>query len=214
MKKWITIFLFLFPVLTFGQRDPRADKTIQMVQKTLTKMNDLTAQFHYTILNRSVKDAKPIKQNGKLYMKKGNKYRIILPDQEVFCDGKTVWLYLKEEGEVNVNTYDPEEGFSIDRLFQIYQRNMKARYDGIEMMNGKKTEKILFFPESENTEYFKIVSWIDTQTHLPLKMEIWGRNGTVVTYSLSSTQVNTGLSDSLFIFRESDHPQVKLIDLR
>lgn len=214
-KKWFWIgFIFLVPGWVLCQRDPRADKVVQMVQKTLTKTNDLTAQFRYVVLNRAVKGSKPITQNGKLYMKKGNKYRIILPDQEVYCDGKTVWIYLKDDQEVNINHYDPEEGFSVDRLFQIYQRNMKARYDGIEMVDGKRAEKITFFPESDETEYFKIVSWVDIKTHLPVKTEIWGRNGTVVTYTLLSTQIDTGLDDGLFVFRQSDHPGVEVIDMR
>ncbi len=209
---FITISLILFGN-TKAQQDQRAVRVINAVKKKLQSMNDLEARFSYKIIMRGKKSFKPIIQNGTLRMKKGNKYRIDLASQTILCDGKTVWTVLKDDEEVNISDYDPEEGFSVQKLFSVFDKKMKVRYDGEKYVSGQKTRLLTFFPLSDKEDYFKILVWISS-SNLPVKMEVWNRNGSVVTYELKSVKLNGGLSDGLFVFNKNQYADFEMNDLR
>eukprot|EP01031_Cornospumella_fuschlensis_P049255 gene49255-60296_t len=49
-----------------------------------------------------------------------------MADQQVICDGKTVWAYLKESNEVNVYDYDEtEDELSPNKVFDFYKEGCK-----------------------------------------------------------------------------------------
>ncbi len=213
------IFLLFIAILlgTFfqgkAQQDQRAVRVINAVKKKLQSMNDLEARFSYKIIMRGKKNFKPIVKNGTLRMKKGNKYRIDLASQLILCDGKTVWTVLKDDEEVNISDYDPEEGFSVQKLFSVFDKEMKVRYDGEKYLAGQKTKQLSFFPLSKKEDYFKILVWVNS-SNLPVKMEVWNRNGSVVTYELKSVKLNTGISDALFTFNKNQYSDYEINDLR
>ena len=57
------VFIFFF-VFSLAQKDPRADKIIAETKKKLERLNDLTAQFSWTLRNRGVKNQRPITKRG------------------------------------------------------------------------------------------------------------------------------------------------------
>ncbi len=214
MKILKALALFLIALFVVkAQQDPRAVNVIKAVKKKINSLSDLEAQFSYQIKMRGKKDFKPITKNGSIRMKQGNKYRIDLPSQAIYCDGKTVWNFLKDDEEVNISNYDPEESMSIQKIFSVFDQKMKVRYDGEHYINGQKTRLITFFPYSSKEDYFKILVWVNSN-NLPVKMEIWNRNGSVVTYTLKSIKTNIGISDQVFVFDKSKYPDVEVNDLR
>ncbi len=206
------VFIFFF-VFSLAQKDPRADKIIAETKKKLERLNDLTAQFSWTLRNRGVKNQRPITKRGTFYYKKGNRYRIETATQAIYCDGKTIWNYLKDDEEVTITDYDPEEDFSFARLFTLYSEGMKVRYDGSETIKGVPLEKITMFPKNRNTDYFKVVMWIG-KDRIPKRMEVWGRNGAVITYELLNIKTNQGLQDAFFVFDPQKYPDIEVNDLR
>jgi len=102
---------------------------------------------------------------------------------------------------------------SIQKIFSVFDQKMKVRYDGEKYINGQKTRLLTFFPYSSKEDYFKILVWVNSN-NLPVKMEIWNRNGSVVTYTLKSIKTNIGISDQIFVFDKSKYPDVEINDLR
>ncbi|MDX2063065.1 MAG: outer membrane lipoprotein carrier protein LolA [Bacteroidia bacterium] len=192
--------------------DPQADKIMKRVKLKLSGLNDLKATFVYTLENRAVK-SNPISRNGDIKFKR-NKYRVDFTDQSLICDGKTIWHYLKTEKEVNVSNYDPQEGFSFDRMFSVYNQDVNARFDRSEVLAGQNVSKLTLFPKKATTDFFKIEMWIATTTEMPTKMVVWGRNGSVTTYELRNLKLNNQFTDTEFVFNPSQYPGVSVIDLR
>lgn len=200
--------------LVWAQVDPRADKLIARSKRKLKNMDYMTVQFSYTVENRADTTHNRIQKNGVFrYRPRQNKFSVDLGDMAILSDGKTVWHFLKKEKEVNISQYDPKESFSLDRIFRIYDEDMKVRFDKTETAKGRILHKISLFPISENTDYFRIEVWVDAQTELPQKMRISNRDGTVVEYELRdyNTQV---IPDSVFVFDVKKYPGVQVIDLR
>lgn len=196
-----------------GANDARADKVLKSVKVKMGNLSDLSAVFKYSLENRQAKANKPMAKQGTIKMKK-NKFRIEFPDQSLFCDGQNVWNYLKNEKEVSVSEYDPNEGFSMERMFRVYQADMKARYDNIEATNGKQAIKLSLYPTKTKSDYFRIEMWVDETQNLPLKMKVYGKNGSIVTYELTNVRVNGGVNDNEFTFRKELYPGVEVVDMR
>ncbi len=194
------------------EKDPKAEAVLQKARLKMNGANDLTAKFKYQLENKAAKQKAVIK-NGAIKFKR-EKYRVDFSDQLLLCDGKTVWNYLKSEKEVNVSNYDADEGFSIDRIFRIYNEDMKARYDRTDRVLGIATEKITLFPESASTEYFRVELWLSSSDGVPVRLRVWGRNGSTVTYELSDVRLNSSVPDTEFVFNAKAFPGVEVIDLR
>ncbi|MEN3041182.1 MAG: outer membrane lipoprotein carrier protein LolA [Bacteroidia bacterium] len=200
--------------LVWAQVDPKADNLIRSSRKKLRSMDYMTVTFSYVIENKADTTQKRITRSGTFrYRPKQNKFSVDIGDIVVLSDGKTVWQFLKKENEVNVSKYDPKEGFSIERIFRIYEEDMKVRLDKTETYKGRTIHKISLFPISDTTDYFRIEVWIDAQSQLPQRMRISNRDGTVVEYELKSYD-SQPIPDSMFVFDTKKYPGVKIIDLR
>lgn len=207
-------YLPLYLTLLWAQVDPKADNLIRSSRKKLKSMDYMTVQFSYTMENRADTTQQRIIRSGTFrYRPKQNKFAVDLGDIAVLSDGKTIWQFLKKEKEVNVSSYDPKEGFSLERVFRIYEEDMKVRLDKTETYKGRTTHKISLFPISDHTDYFRVEVWIDAQTELPQRMRISNRDGTVVEYELKNYNTQP-IPDSAFVFDSARHPGVKVIDLR
>lgn len=177
-------------------------------------MEYMTVQFTYSVENRADTTKKRITRSGTLrYHPRKNRFAVDLGDIAILSDGKTVWQFLKKEKEVNISNYDPHEGFSLERVFKIYDQDMKVRLDKTETYKGRTLHKISLFPISDTTDYFRVEVWIEGKTELPERMRISNRDGTVVDYELKSYSTQP-LSDSTFVFDVKAHPGVQVIDLR
>jgi outer membrane lipoprotein-sorting protein len=134
-------------------------------------------------------------------------------DLLIVCDGQTIWQYLKKENEVTITPYNPKEGFSLDRIFRIYDQDMKVRLDKSETYKGQTIHKISLFPISDTTDYFRVEVWISEATELPQRIKFSHRDGTVVDYELKNFQV-ASLPDSEFVFDTRKYPGISVVDLR
>jgi len=59
-------------------------------------VKDFTADFVYSIENP--RKLLLISKKGKLQYAKG-KYVVVMKDQEIYCDGKSIWIHILGEGE-------------------------------------------------------------------------------------------------------------------
>jgi len=134
-------------------------------------------------------------------------------DLLIVCNGQTIWQYLKKENEVTITPYNPKEGFSLDRIFRIYDQDMKVRLDKSETYKGQTIHKISLFPISDTTDYFRVEVWLNEATELPQRIKFSHRDGTVVEYELKNFQV-VSLPDTEFVFDTRKYPGISVVDLR
>jgi outer membrane lipoprotein-sorting protein len=208
------VWSLLLGALLYAQVDPKAHELVRRSRKKLKSMEYMTVQFSYVVENRADTSQKRISRAGTLkYRPKQNKFAVDIGDMVILSDGKTVWQFLKKEKEVSISSYDPKEGFSLERIFRIYDQDMKVRLDKTETYKGRTLHKVSLFPISDTTDYFRVEVWIDGQTELPQRMRISNRDGTVVEYELKGYDVQP-IPDSAFVFDTKQHPGVQVIDLR
>ncbi len=200
--------------LVLSQVDPRADNLIKRSRKKLHSLEGFVVQFAYQVENKADTTQKRISKSGTLrYRPRQNKFTVDMNDMLIVCDGKTLWQYLKKENEVTITTYNPKEGFSLERIFRIYDIDMKVRLDKSDTYKGQTIHKISLFPISDTTDYFRVEVWINEATELPQRIRFAHRDGTVVEYELKNFQV-MALPDTEFVFDNRKYPGISVVDLR
>jgi outer membrane lipoprotein carrier protein len=209
-----TLWPLLFGSLLLAQVDPKADNLIKRSRKKLRSLESFTVQFSYQVENKADTTQKRISKSGTLrYRPRQNKFAVDMGDLLIVCDGQTIWQYLKKENEVTITPYNPKEGFSLDRIFRIYDQDMKVRLDKSETYKGQTIHKISLFPISDTTDYFRVEVWLNEATELPQRIKFSHRDGTVVEYELKNFQV-VSLPDSEFVFDTRKYPGISVVDLR
>jgi outer membrane lipoprotein carrier protein len=209
-----SLWPLLFGSLLLAQVDPKADNLIKRSRKKLRSLESFTVQFSYQVENKADTTQKRISKSGTLrYRPRQNKFAVDMGDLLIVCDGQTIWQYLKKENEVTITPYNPKEGFSLDRIFRIYDQDMKVRLDKSETYKGQTIHKISLFPISDTTDYFRVEVWISEATELPQRIKFSHRDGTVVEYELKNFQV-VSLPDSEFVFDTRKYPGISVVDLR
>jgi len=209
-----TLWPLLFGSLLLAQVDPKADNLIKRSRKKLRSLESFTVQFSYQVENKADTTQKRISKSGTLrYRPRQNKFAVDMGDLLIVCNGQTIWQYLKKENEVTITFYNPKEGFSLDRIFRIYDQDMKVRLDKSETYKGQTIHKISLFPISDTTDYFRVEVWLNEATELPQRIKFSHRDGTVVEYELKNFQV-VSLPDTEFVFDTRKYPGISVVDLR
>ena len=192
------MFALMFAVSTvYAQRDAKADKIIKASKAKYDGLKDLQANFVYTLSNPNLK--KPIVKNGSITLKK-DKYKIVFSEEEMYCNGKYIWVKLNEDEEIIKSDFDPDGSTSPDRLYKIFEDDSKTRYDGLDGAN----EKVTVFSNDEKSEVWKSEIWISKSSKLIAKAIMYGRNGSQYQYQMKDMKSNTGVSDAVFVINEAE----------
>ena len=170
--KRITLSLLLLFIACFPGL-PQED-TVTMIlseaKANLERMNDFSADFTYSIENKS----KPvsISKKGKFQFAKG-KYVLLMDDQEIFCDGKSMWIHIQGDEEVNILHYDPEDSTGFDLILSpFYEEATKSIYEDKKLVDGITYDQIYLV----------------------------NRRQTISTYQFTNIKTDQGLPESTFVF--------------
>ena len=212
--KSLTVFTLLISLVSLpliGQ-DATANRILNNVSRTYQTYKSIKAGF--TIDIKNTQNNSSIKQVGTLYLK-GKKFRIKLTDQEIYCDGKTMWTYFKEENEVQITKYDPNaQEINPSEIFTIYQKGFNYKYIGESIISGKTVQKIEMTPTDKTKPYFKVKLNIEKASNKITNMSVYNKNGIRSNYAITSFKSNLPISDGFFKFDPKTKPGVIEIDLR
>ncbi len=202
----------LFAVMPQAQaQDAKAKGILENASKRMNSLKTLKAGFSLKLLSAGkVKDTK----KGTFLMK-GTKYHIILTSQEIICDGKTVWTYMKDAKEVQVSNYNPEEqSISPAKLFtNFYDKEYKYRLVGTRTVAGKSCNVIELTPVNKAKQFTKVELAIDNSNTIA-GGNITEKNGSQYQYEVNGFTANPALADNQFSYDAKAHPGVEVVDLR
>lgn len=205
---WMTLSMNLM-----AQGDPKAKAILDNVSKKVKALKSLKANFTITITG--AKNAKPQTKKGNVYMK-GDKYYVSLSGQEIYCDTKTIWTFMKESNEVQISSFDPNENsFTPSKLFtNFYDKEYTYKYVGEQTVGGKKVDVINLTPTNKSKQYSKVELMIDKAQSVVAGGKMFEKNGNVYQYTVSGYTPNPALTDNMFTFDTKKHPKVEVVDLR
>lgn len=196
---------------TYAQ-DAKAKGILESVSKKVNSLKSLKANFALKLAggNGKVRETK----KGTFLMK-GQKYRVTLQGQEIICDGKTVWTYMKDGNEVQVSNYNPsEQTISPTKLFtNFYDKEYKYRYVGARTVSGKACDVVEMVPINKAKQFSKVELAVDKGSTI-VGGNVFEKNGNQYQYEVSGYTPNAPVTDAQFSFNPKEHPGVEVVDLR
>lgn len=213
MKKFFSALLLTFVgTLSYSQYDPKALETLEAMS---AKYKAITA-FEANLTTGLTNESEGVKEefNGKITVK-GDKFRLLLDDQEIINNGTTVWTYLPSAKEVNIDNFDPgADEINPSKIFDMYKKGFKYLYLADKTENGVLCEEIDLVPEKKDAQYFKIKMMISKKDKSILSWTMFDKSGNRYKYSITKFVSNLKVDDSFFTFDPKKYPGVEVIDLR
>jgi outer membrane lipoprotein-sorting protein len=213
MKNLFLALLTLFLVYTAtAQYDPKALEILDAMSKKYKSIPSFEANFAIVMTNDVEKINEEFK--GKITVK-GDKFRMVLPEQEVINNGATVWTYLPEAKEVNIDNYDSNsEDVNPSKIYELYKKNFKYLYLQDKVEGGVMCEEIDLVPEKKDAQFFKIKMFINKKSKNIQSWVMFDKGGNRYKYTITKFSPDAKVEDNLFSFDPKKYPGVEVIDLR
>ncbi len=213
MKKLVFAALLMFAgTVSYSQYDPKALEILEAMSK---KYKAITA-FEANLTSGMTNETEGVKEEfkGKITVK-GDKFRLLLDDQEIINNGTTVWTYLPSAKEVNIDNFDPgSDDVNPTKIFEMYKKGFKYLYLADKTESGVVCEEIDLVPEKKDAQYFKIKMMIVKKDKSIQSWTMFDKAGNRYKYTITKFVPNVKVDDTFFTFDPKKYPGVEIIDLR
>lgn len=216
MKKLgLLIAAVCFLGFTYAQVDQKAKGILDKMSDKYQNIPVYKTNFVYRLTNKVEEIDEQF--SGEI-MVKGEKYVLIMSDQEIYNDGETIWTFLKDANEVNVDYYMPDEGdLSPNNIYSAYKKGYRYKWNENKKVGSRTLEVVELQPENPKDPdkiFFKIILNIDNSDNTIHSWEMYDRAGNIFSYTISGFNPNFEAGDDFFEFDESKYPDVEVVDLR
>ncbi len=152
------------------------------------------------------------------FLFKGEKYKLVMKDIEIYFNGKTIWNYIVEAEEVNIMTTPKEQDTDsfIEnpvQFFSVYEKDFFYEYIGPDIIDGRQLYVIDLYPGDTERDFTRIRLMISKNNYELFSARYFGKNKIHYTIKILDFKVKE-LPDDIFAFNSSAHPEVEIIDLR
>ena len=217
MKKLVVTLLLVFFALgcvaqithtAEGNIDTQAQK---ILKKASSHFTGKAVSCKVTMLSRNASKKETARAEVQLLYHKG-KYRIIGGDQELYCDGNSVWHLQKEVNEVVVSKMveSDDDLMNPGRLLTHYTKSFRPKY----IRTEEDGTAIIDLQPKKNKSYHKIRLFVNEKTGTLKKMELHNYDGTQGEFLISQFKTGVSCSDNDFTFNPATHKDVEVIDMR
>ena len=224
MKNCLVLLLVVFSFTGSAQKqnpanDPEASALLQKVSEKYKAFKNISANFKLITQHPKVKpeddDRKFTDTLGGQIILEGNKFKISIKEQQIFCDGKNIWTYTPADKEVQINYFEEtDDVFSPSKIFMLYKEGYLYQIKEKKTVNGKSIVIIEMAPPNKKLTYFKIDITLDETSLQVLESKVYEKNGVRYIYKLTKQMPNITTTDDPFTFDVKKHPGVKVDDLR
>lgn len=213
MKKYIIVTAILLFTLGKGYAaDSKSDSILKAVSAKYKSFKTYKASFVYNFENK--KDKINVTKKGTIYVK-GVKFKIEMGNLEIFCDGKTIWKYNKEDNEVEINTFNAAKNdLSPQKILNTYEKGYISEFVEEKMENGAMVQQIRLTPIDKTKNIHTVKLFVQKQGKIIVRSKLYGKAGDVYTYEIPKFQAHIKILDNFFVFNKKAHPGVTENDLR
>ena len=193
----------------FGGDDAHA--LLSRLERKYDAMRDATLSFRQDVRYGVTKAEQSFQ--GKLLIKKKNRYRIELEDQTIVTNGRVVWSYTKSNQQVIVDNYkDDPRSFTPDKVLVNLPDRYTATVLGKDRLQNRPVVVLKLIPKDRKSRFSWMKLWVDENEELMRQVQILDMSENLTTYVIDTLRVNSGLADSQFEYQAP--PGVEVIDLR
>jgi outer membrane lipoprotein carrier protein len=209
MKKLFLIAIAAgLTISAFAQNDKKAQAILDEVSAKTKAYKTIKIEFTYAMDNTKEKIHDKFK--GTL-ISKGDKYKLTAAGQDVISDGKTVWTYLKDTKEVQINNVgEDDDSFTPTKLLSGYNKDYKSKF-----IEEKGNDQLIeLYPLKKGKSFTKVQLTIDKTKKQISKFIIFDRSGSTFSYIVDKFVTDQPIADTVFTFNKAEHPGVEINDMR
>ena len=156
-------------------------------------------------------------QRGQL-IQDGEKFVLDLDQRQIISDNETVWLFLKDMNEVQINDADFDDASDFMSPSDLYQLHKSDDYV-FALANefaedGQTVTQIECKPLDDNSDYSKLRLTILKKANKVKRMKIFSKDGSRFTMNITSQTASYQTNDNMFSFDAAVHEGVHVEDLR
>ena len=212
MKKGLTVIFMLSVCLAFSQtKDQKASLLLDEVSQKTKSHKSIKADFSYTMENKQAKINEV--KTGSLLIS-GDKYSLTAAGQTIICNGKTIWTYIKESNEVQINDVDDKEDvMTPSKLLSSYNNNYKSKIIKDKAQTDPNFESVELIPNTIKN-FTKAILVVDKNKKQVKSFILFDKSGNTFTYKVTNYQTDIPVTNSDFSFEASKFPGVEIIDMR
>lgn len=214
MKKNILTFAaFFITLMTFSNTSNDSRAILDRAFAAYKASNGIS--LHFTVTITEANGTAHQAQSGEAKIR-GDRFRLIMDDFDIWFDGTTQWMLIKSFDEVNISTPTSDEIASISplALLGMYQSGFSLNPPVSKTVNGRGAFVIEMLPVAGNNEFREVSVTIDKQTNTIVQVNLTLRNGMKNRIDITNYNANHNFPDSYFVFNVSEHPDIEIVDLR
>ena len=208
----LIVFLIFSGQMAFAQSKKSSDDILKEVSEKTKSFSSIRISFTYNMDNPSAKVHES--ETGTLLVK-GDQYRLDIAGQKVISDNKTVWTYITEANEVQINAVEEDKNvLTPTRLLTSYSEDYKSKLTGEVTKDGRAQYVIELKPNADKS-FTTVELNVDKELFRITRIAIQDKSGNTFSYIVNNFEPNvSSVKDSDFIFNERDYPGVEVIDMR
>ena len=218
MKRFYTILVLLIGVITIktsaqATNDPDAKKVLDGVSAKFKTYKTVKSTFTFKTENSAGKALSS--KNGTVWIK-GNKYKVTIVGQEIFCDGINVWNYDKSSNEVTITKFDnSSSGLTPQKMFtNFYDKDFLYKLNGEKKQGAKTIQEIELTPTDKTKTYHKVYLYIDKTGKTINTTKVIEKDQTKHSIIVNTLTPNGAIDDKQFVFDAKKYPGVEVVDNR
>jgi outer membrane lipoprotein-sorting protein len=212
MRTLLLLISTLFVINGIAQvKDLKATALLDEVSAKTKAYKSIKVEFSYTMVNKQAKINES--KSGTLLLG-GDKYRLTAAGQIVISDGKTIWTYIKESNEVQINSPDnKDDAMTPSKLLTSYNTNYKARIIKDKSQTDPNLESVELIPNViKNINRAILV--VDKTKKQIRSFTLFDKSGNVFAYTIQKFLTDVPVTTSDFTFEAAKFPGVEVIDMR
>jgi outer membrane lipoprotein-sorting protein len=211
MRKIIILFLLTAVIGGYGQKDQKASDFLDQVSAKTKGYKSIKVDFSYRMENTKAKINE--EKQGTLLLS-GDKYKMQVSGQTVICDGKTIWTFMPETNEVQINSLETkDEALTPSKLLSNYNSNYKSKIINDKNNNDPNITTVELVPNTAKN-YTRAVLGVDKNKLQVKYFMLYDKNGNIFTYTITRFQTDLPVNVTDFSFDPKKIPGIEVIDMR
>jgi outer membrane lipoprotein carrier protein len=209
-KQTVILLLSLITLTLSAQKDPEALQVLSDFSSKATAAPSVTIDFK--LITNDTKAGDVTTMSGSAIIS-GDKYRLVLDDNNIWTDGSNVWNFLPDVNEVTITETDPDDDSFITRpslLFTMYEEGYKVR-----MVEQTANEWVIdLYPEDIASDLIRIRLKIGKTLYDLIGAEYKTKDGVTMTLTVDKYDLTFKPAGDFFTFKPADYKDVDIIDMR
>lgn len=204
--KRIFLLLFSLSIIASQAFSQSADEFFKTMLDKIKSYDNIEISFSYKIIN---KEADIDENRTGSCLIQGDSYKLIVDNQEIICNGEILWTYLIEDKEVMIGEVDEDNNTPL-AIINLYADSVNTKY--IDSSNPQL--KIIEVKENKENKFSSIEITVDAETLEIKNLHVLTPDNNEFIYIVNKFTTNQTLPDNFFIFDETQHPDVEIVDMR